>query len=95
MRRCGARVAGQLSWPSNLPDGRIYLAEMRSVQGDPPRYRVISPGSRYEELPDDQSLRTFHAAPPSVKGGGILVSMVSVNVTRTSRDGIRSRRIDP
>ena len=53
---CGARVAGQVSWPSDLPDGRIYLVEMRSVEGGPPRYRVISPGSRYEELPDDQLL---------------------------------------
>ena len=53
---CGARVAGQVSWPSDLPDGRIYLVEMRSVQGDPPRYRQISPGSRYNELPDYQVL---------------------------------------
>ena len=35
---------------------------------------------------------------PFVKGGVILghvVSMVSINVRRTSRDGFRSRRIDP
>ena len=53
---CGARVAGQVSWPSDLPDGKIYLVEMHSVQGDPPRYRQISPGSRYNELPDYQVL---------------------------------------
>ena len=53
---CGARVAGQVSWPSDLPDGPIYLVEMRSVQGGPPRYPVISPGSKYDELPDDQVL---------------------------------------
>ena len=53
---CGARVAGQMSWPSDLPDGRIYLVEMRSGQGDFPRYQQISAGSRYNELPDHQSL---------------------------------------
>ena len=53
---CGARVAGQVSWPSDLPDGRIYLVEMRSVRGDPPRYQQISAGSRYNELPDHQLL---------------------------------------
>ena len=53
---CGARVAGQMSWPSDLPDGRIYLVEMRSGQGDFPRYQQISAGSRYNELPDHESL---------------------------------------
>ena len=53
---CGARVTGQVSWPSDLPDGRIYLVEMRSVQGTYTGYRVIPPGSRYDELPDDQLL---------------------------------------
>ena len=53
---CGARVTGQVPWPSDLPDGRIYLVEMHSAQGDPPRYRQISPGSRHDELPDRQLL---------------------------------------
>ena len=53
---CGARVAGQMSWPSDLPDGKIYLVEMRSGQGDFPRYQQISAGSRYNELPDYQLL---------------------------------------
>ena len=53
---CGAWVSGQVSWPSDLPDGKIYLVEMRSVLGDPPRYQQISSGSRYDELPDYQLL---------------------------------------